>query len=186
MKLIFRNKHNGRFLTPIEVLPNYVRMYHESSDRVFWYKKSGLHEHLQVAHHDVRAGDVLRDSNDGKLFVAQRVSTVSVILQSRNTQRVVPPEGLINFTRVGRNYLLKQFKRPGVVAKGITRTEHPYTKYDASQVNARMNAAMRDLIDKQYAVRQANDDAKRYGLGVLLVYPDGSMKSTDPRGVVLK
>lgn len=130
MKLIFRNKHNGRFLTPIEVLPNYVRMYHEPSDRVFWYKKSGLHKHLQVVHHDVRVGDVLRDSNDGKLFVAQRV---------------VPPEGLINFTRVGRNYLLKQFKRPGVVAKDITRTEHPYTKYDASQVNARMNAAMRAL-----------------------------------------
>ena len=118
MKLIFRNKHDGRFLTPIEVLPNYVRMYHEPSDRVFWYKKSGLHKHLQVVHHDVRAGDVLRDSNEGKLFVAQRVSNVSVILQSRNTQRVVPPEGLINFTRVGRNYLLKQFKRRGI-------TEHP-------------------------------------------------------------
>ena len=24
MKLIFRDKHNGRFLTPIQVLPNYV------------------------------------------------------------------------------------------------------------------------------------------------------------------
>lgn len=186
MKLIFRNKHNGRFLTPIEVLPNYVRMYHEPSDRVFWYKKSGLHKHLQVVHHDVRVGDVLRDSNDGKLFVAQRVSTVSVILQSRNTQRVVPPEGLINFTRVGRNYLLKQFERPGVVAKDITRTEHPYTKYDASQVNARMNAAMRDLIDKQYAVRQANDDAKSYGVGFIRVEPDGSMKAIDPRSVILK
>lgn len=137
-------------------------------------------------HHDVRVWDVLRDSNDGKLFVVQRVSNVSVILQSRNTQRVVPPEGLINFTRVGRNYLLKQFKRPGVVAKDITRTEHPYTKYDASQVNARMNAAMRDLIDKQYAVRQANDDAKSYGVGFIRVEPDGSMKAIDPRSVILK
>lgn len=35
-------------------------------------------------------------------------------------------------------------------------------------------------------VRLANLNAKRYGVGVILVYPDGSMKSTDPRGVVLK
>ena len=179
MKLIFRNKHNGRFLTPIEVLPNYVRMYHETSDRVFWYKKASLHEHLQVVHHDVRVGDVLRDARDGSLLVVRRVSTDGVMLRSGKTQRGVLLTGLVNYARVGRNYKLK---RPGVVAKEITRTEHPYTKYDERKVrehidNARSQAA---------AMIQAGDDAKRFGIGVLLVYPDGSMKSTDPRGVVLR
>lgn len=179
MKLIFRNKHNGRFLTPIEVLPNYVRMYHEPSDRVFWYKKYGLHEHLQVVHHDVRVGDVLRDARDGSLLAVLRVSTDGVMLRSGKTQRGVLLTGLVNYARVGRNYKLK---RPGVVAKEITRTEHPYTKYDERKVrehidNARAQAA---------AMIQAGDDAKRFGIGVLLVYPDGSMKSTDPRGVVLR
>lgn len=179
MKLLFRNKHNGRFLTPIEVLPNYVRMYHEASDRVFWYKKASLHEHLQVVHHDVRVGDVLRDARDGSLLEVLHVSTDGVMLHSGKTQRGVLLTGLVNYARVGRNYKLK---RPGVVAKEITRTEHPYTKYDERKVrehidNARAQAA---------AMIQAGDDAKRFGIGVLLVYPDGSMKSTDPRGVVLR
>lgn len=179
MKLIFRNKHNGRFLTPIEVLPNYVRMYHEASDRVFWYKKAALHEHLRVVHHDVRVGDVLRDARDGSLLEVLRVSTDGVMLRSGKTQRGVLLTGLVNYARVGRNYKLK---RPGVVAKEITRTEHPYTKYDERKVrehidNARAQAA---------AMIQAGNDAKRFGIGVLLVYPDGSMKSTDPRSVILK
>uniref|UniRef100_A0AB39JE97 HNH endonuclease n=1 Tax=Escherichia phage phiEco273 TaxID=3239875 RepID=A0AB39JE97_9CAUD len=179
MKMIFRNKHNGRFLTPIEVLPNYVRMYHEASDRVFWYKKATLHEHLQVVHHDVRVGDVLRDVRDGSLLEVLRVSTDGVMLRSGKTQRGVLLTGLVNYARVGRNYKLK---RPGVVAKEITRTEHPYTKYDERKVrehidNARAQAA---------AMIQAGNDAKRFGIGVILVYPDGSMKSTDPRGVIQK
>lgn len=179
MKMIFRNKHNGRFLTPIEVLPNYVRMYHEASDRVFWYKKATLHEHLQVVHHDVRVGDVLRDVRDGSLLEVLRVSTDGVMLRSGKTQRGVLLTGLVNYARAGRNYKLK---RPGVVAKEITRTEHPYTKYDERKVrehidNARAQAA---------AMIQAGNDAKRFGIGVILVYPDGSMKSTDPRGVIQK
>lgn len=179
MKMIFRNKHNGRFLTPIEVLPNYVRMYHEASDRVFWYKKATLHEHLQVVHHDVRVGDVLRDVRDGSLLEVLRVSTDGVMMRSGKTQRGVLLTGLVNYARVGRNYKLK---RPGVVAKEITRTEHPYTKYDERKVrehidNSRAQAA---------AMIQAGNDAKRFGIGVILVYPDGSMKSTDPRGVIQK
>lgn len=179
MKMIFRNKHNGRFLTHIEVLPNYVRMYHEASDRVFWYKKATLHEHLQVVHHDVRVGDVLRDTRDGSLLEVLRVSTDGVMLRSGKTQRGVLLTGLVNYARVGRNYKLK---RPGVVAKEITRTEHPYAKYDERKVrehidNARAQAA---------AMIQAGDDAKRFGIGVLLVYPDGSMKAIDPRSVILK
>lgn len=165
MKMIFRNKHNGRFLTPIEVLPNYVRMYHEASDRVFWYKKATLHEHLQVVHHDVRVGDVLRDKRDGSLLVVRRVSTYGITMQRGAAQRRVHLVGLVNYTRVGRNYTPKQFKR-----------------YDENKVrqhidNARAQAA---------AMIQAGNDAKRFGIGVLLVYPDGSMKSTDPRGVILK
>lgn len=169
MKLIFRHKHNGRFLTPIQVLPNYVRLHHEASDRVFWFKKATLPKYLQVVHHDVRVGDVLRDIRDGALFVVQRVTTFGVVLQCGAIRRRLFSVGLVNYTRVGRNYVPKRFKR-----------------YDASQVNARMNATLNDLIAKQDAVRLANLNAKRYGVGVILVYPDGSMKSTDPRGVVLK
>lgn len=181
MKMIFRNKHNGRFLTPIEVLPNYVRMYHEASDRVFWYKKATLHEHLQVVHHNVRVGDVLRDNRDGALLVVRRVSTDGVMLRSGKTQRVVLLTGLVNYARVGRNYVPKQFKRPGVVAKEIT-----LAKYEASKVREHIDNARKAITQQCDAMRLANLDAKRFGVGVILVYPDGSMKSTDPRGVVLK
>lgn len=170
MKLIFRNKHNGRFLTPIQVLPNYVRLHHEASDRVFWYKKATLHEHLQVVHHDVRVGDVLRCDGNDYTWVVKSVGTEWITIDSTLVAgATINPATLVNYTRVGRNYTPKQFKR-----------------YDASQVNARMNATINDLIAKQDAVRLANLNAKRYGVGVILVYPDGSMKSTDPRGVVLK
>lgn len=180
MKLLFRNKHNGRFLTPIEVLPNYVRMYHEASDRVFWYKKATLHEHLQVVHHDVRVGDVLRCDGNDYTWVVKSVGKEWITIDSTLVAgATINPATLVNYTRVGRNYAPK---RPGVVAKAITRTEHPYTKYDENKVrqhidNARAQAA---------AMIQAGNDAKRFGIGVLLVYPDGSMKSTDPRGVILK
>ncbi|UGO55310.1 hypothetical protein JLBYU60_54 [Escherichia phage JLBYU60] len=132
MKMIFRNKHNGRFLTPIEVLPNYVRMYHEASDRVFWYKKATLHEHLQVVHHDVRVGDVLRCDGNDYTWVVKSVGTEWITIDSTLVAgATINPATLVNYTRVGRNYTPK---RPGVVAKAITRTEHPYTKYDESKV----------------------------------------------------
>lgn len=181
MKLILRNKHNGRFLTPIKVLPNYVRLHHKQSDRVFWYKKATLHEHLQVVHHNVRVGDVLRDNRDGALLVVRRVSTDGVMLRSGKTQRGVLLTGLVNYARVGRNYVPKQFKRPGVVAKEIT-----LAKYEASKVREHIDNARKAITQQCDAMRLANLDAKRFGVGVILVYPDGSMKSTDPRGVVLK
>lgn len=181
MKLIFRNKHNGRFLTPIQVLPNYVRLHHEQTDRVFWYKKATLHEHLQVVHHNVRVGDVLRDNRDGALLVVRRVSTDGVMLRSGKTQRGVLLTDLVNYARVGRNYVPKQFKRPGVVAKEIT-----LAKYEASKVREHIDNARKAITQQCDAMRLANLDAKRFGVGVILVYPDGSMKSTDPRGVVLK
>lgn len=162
MKLIFRNKHNGRFFTPIEVLPNHVRMYHEPSDRVFWYKKARLHEHLQVVHHDVRVG---------------------VMLRSGKTQRGVLLTGLVNYTRVGRNYKLK---RPGVEAKAITRTEHSYTTYDASKVMEPIRQATREIVNRFDAVTNAQRQAREYGVGFIRVEPDGSMKAIDPRSVILK
>lgn len=183
MKMIFRNKHNGRFLTPIEVLPNYVRMYHETSDRVFWYKKAALHEHLQVVHHDVRVGDVLRDARDGSLLEVLRVSTDGVMLRSGKTQRGVLLTGLVNYARVGRNYKLK---RPGVVAKEITRTEHPYTKYDASKVMEPIRQATREIVNRFDAVTNAQRQAREYGVGFIRVEQDGSMTTLDPRSVILK
>nr|DAF54287.1 MAG TPA: hypothetical protein [Siphoviridae sp. ctFRY1] len=184
MKMIFRNKHNGRFLTPIEVLPNYVRMYHEASDRVFWYKKDTLHKHLQVVHHDVRVGDVLRCDGNDYTWVVTSVGKEWITIDSTLVAgATINPATLVNYTRVGRNYAPK---RPGVVAKEITRTEHPYTKYDESKVRQHIDNARKAITQQCDAMRLANLDAKRFGIGVLLVYPDGSMKSTDPRGVVLR
>ena len=186
MKMIFRNKHNGRFLTPIEVLPNYVRMYHETSDRVYWYKKASLHEHLQVVHHDVRVGDVLRDARDGQLWIVEYAGINNLRMQTRmggvsgNMIRCMTYFELIHYERVGRKYCLRN-RQPHERVE-FRKTKHTYATYDASKVrqhidNARAQAA---------AMIQAGNDAKRFGIGVLLVYPDGSMKSTDPRGVILK
>lgn len=109
MKLLFRNKHNGRFLTPIEVLPNYVRMYHEASDRVFWYKKATLHEHLQVVHHDVRVGDVLRCDGNDYTWVVKSVGKEWITIDSTLVAgATINPATLVNYTRVGRNYTPKR------------------------------------------------------------------------------
>lgn len=185
MKLLFRRKSDGRILKPIQTLDSYVRLQNAAGGCVWWAKKDKLSENFDVLTHDIERGDVLRDIRDGQLWIVEYVGQHALRMQTRkggvsgNMIRGMTYFGLVNFERVGRNYKLK---RPGVVAKEITRTEHPYTKYDERKVrehidNARAQAA---------AMIQAGDDAKRFGIGVLLVYPDGSMKSTDPRGVVLR
>lgn len=169
MKLIFRHKHNGRFLTPILVLPNYVRLHHEASDRVFWFKKATLPKYLQVVHHDVRVGDVLRDIRDGALFVVQRVTTFGVVLQCGAIRRRLFSVGLVNYTRVGRNYVPKLFKR-----------------YDANQVQAKMGRAVHKIVNRFDAVTNAQRHAQEYGVGFIRVERDGSMTSIDPRSTQLK
>lgn len=182
MKLLFRRKRDGYIMKPIQTMAKYVRLRHVHSGLECMTTKANLPEGYDVLTHDIERGDVLRDIRDGVLLVVQRVTTSGVVLQCGAIRRRVLLVGLVNYTRVGRNYAPKQFKRPGVVAKEITRTEHPYTKYDERKVrehidNARAQAA---------AMIQAGNDAKRFGIGVLLVYPDGSMKSTDPRSVIMK
>lgn len=185
MKLLFRRKSDGHILKPIQTLDSYVRLRHVHSDRVFRAPKVTLPQFFEVLTHDIERGDVLRDVRDGQLWVVECAGFNNLRIQTRmggvsgNMIRGMTYFGLIHYERVGRNYKLK---RPGVVAKEITRTEHPYTKYDERKVrehidNARAQAA---------AMIRAGNDAKRFGIGVLLVYPDGSMKSTDPRGVILK
>lgn len=185
MKLLFRRKHDGQILKPIQTLDSYVRLQNAAGNRVWWAKKDNLPANFDVLTHDIERGDVLRDIRDGQLWVVECAGFNNLRIQTRmggvsgNMIRGMTYFGLIHYERVGRYYKLK---RPGVEAKEITRTEHPYTKYDERKVrehidNARAQAA---------AMIQAGNDAKRFGIGVLLVYPDGSMKSTDPRGVILK
>lgn len=180
MKLLFRNKHDGRFLTPIEVLPNYVRMYHEASDRVFWYKKATLHEHLQVVHHDVRVGDVLRDIRDGQLWIVECAGFNNLRMQTRNGGvsgnmiRVITYFELIHYERVGRKYSLRD------------RQPHERATYDATQVQSKIRQATREIVNRFDAVTNAQRHAQEYGVGFIRVERDGSMKAIDPRSVILK
>nr|DAH38300.1 MAG TPA: hypothetical protein [Caudoviricetes sp.] len=185
MKLLFRRKHDGKILKPIQTLDAYVRLQNAAGNRVWRASKHTLPQFFDVLTHDIDRGDVLRDIRDGQLWIVEYTSQHGLRMQTRkggvagNVQRGMTYFGLVNYVRVGRNYTPK---RPGVVAKEITRTEHPYTKYDESKVRQRIDNA-RALAA---AMIQAGNDAKRFGIGVILVYPDGSMKSTDPRGVIQK
>ena len=171
MKLLFRRKSDGRILKPIQTLDSYVRLHHAASDRVFRASKGTLPQFFEVLTHDIERGDVLRDIRDGQLWVVEYVGRHGLRMQSRKDGVAgMTYFGLIHYVRVGRKYSLRD------------RQPHERATYDENKVrqhidNARAQAA---------AMIQAGNDAKRFGIGVLLVYPDGSMKSTDPRGVILK
>lgn len=185
MKMIFRNKHNGRFLTPIEVLPKYVRMYHEASDRVFWYKKATLHEHLQVVHHDVRVGDVMRDIRDGQLWIVEYVGPHALRMQSRKDGVAgMTYFGLIHFERVGRKYRLRKSQPHERVE--FRKSQPAYATYDASKVHESIRQATHEIINRFDAVTNAQRHAQEYGVGFIRVERDGSMKAIDPRSVILK
>lgn len=67
MKLLFRRKHDGCILKPIQTLDSYVRLQNAAGSRVWWAKKDKLSENFDVLTHDIERGDVLRDISDGRL-----------------------------------------------------------------------------------------------------------------------
>ena len=180
MRLLFRRKSDGRILKPIQTLDSYVRLHHAASDRVFRASKGTLPQFFEVLTHDIERGDVLRDIRDGQLWVVEHTSQHGLRLKSGILLKWMTYFGLVNYERVGRKYSLRD-RQPHERVE-FRKSQPAYTKYDERKVrehidNARAQAA---------AMIQAGNDAKRFGIGVLLVYPDGSMKSTDPRGVILK
>lgn len=176
MKLLFRRKRDGYLMRPIQTMAKYVRLRHVHSGLECMTTKANLPEGYDVLTHDIERGDVLRDIRDGQLWVVECAGFNNLRIQTRmggvsgNMIRGMTYFGLIHYERVGRKYRLRK------------RHQHERATHDKRKVrehidNARAQAA---------AMIQAGNDAKRFGIGVPLVYPDGSMKSTDPRGVILK
>lgn len=204
MKLLFRRKHDGRILKPIQTLDSYVRLQNAAGNRVWWAKKDKLPENYEVLTHDIERGDVLRDIRDGQLWVVEHTHQHGLRLKSGILLKGMTYFGLVNYERVGRKYCLRK-SQPHEQAKSIadavnrvtrevaqkTRVEFrkpqpAYATYDASQVRARLNRATHEIINRFDAVTNAQLQAKEYGMGFIRVDPDGSMTAIDPRSVTLK
>lgn len=182
MKLLFRRKHDGRILKPIQTLDSYVRLQNAAGNRVWRAPKHTLPQFFDVLTHDIERGDVLRDIRDGSMWIVEYVGLHGLRMQSRKDGVAgMTYFGLVNYERVGRKYCLRD-RQP----HDITRTENPYAKYDERKVREHIDNARKAITQQCDAMRLANLDAKRYGVGVILVYPDGSMKPINPRRVVLK
>lgn len=205
MKLLFRRKHDGRILKPIQTLDSYVRLHHEASDRVWWAKKDKLQEDCDILTHDIERGDVLRDIRDGQLLVVEYVGRHGLRMQSRKEGVVgMTYFGLIHYERVGRKYSLRK-SQPHEQAKSIadavnrvtrevaqkTRVEFhksqpAYATYDASKAQELIRKTTREMVNRFDAVTNAQRHAQEYGVGFIRVEPDGSMNAIDPRSVILK
>ncbi|UGO55333.1 hypothetical protein JLBYU27_16 [Escherichia phage JLBYU27] len=157
MKLLFRRKHDGCILTPIQTLDSYVRLQNAAGSRVWWAKKDGLYENFDVLTHDIARGDVLRDIRDGSMWIVEYVGLHGLRMQSRKDGVAgMTYFGLVNYERVGRKYSL--------------RDRQPHERSSA-------------IAD---AVTNAQRHAQEYGVGFIRVERDGSMKAIDPRSVILK
>ena len=174
MKLLFRRKHDGRILKPIQTLDSYVRLHHEASDRVWWAKKDKLPENFDVLTHDIERGDVLRDIRDGQLWVVEHPHQHGLRLKSGILLKGMTYFGLIHFERVGRKYRLRDHQ------------PHERATYDATQVQSKIRHATREIVNRFDAVTNAQRQAREYGVGFIRVEPDGSMNAIDPRSVILK
>lgn len=109
MKLLFRRKHDGRILKPIQTLDSYVRLQNAAGNRVWRAPKHTLPQFFDVLTHDIERGDVLRDIRDGKLWIVEYVGTHALRMQSRKDGVAgMTYFGLINFERVGRKYSLRE------------------------------------------------------------------------------
>ena len=178
MKLLFRRKHDGLILKPIQTLDSYVRLHHEASDRVWWAKKDKLSENFDVLTHDIERGDVLRDISDGRLWIVEYVGFYCIRMQTRkeggtgNMVKSVAYFGLVNYERVGRNYSLRDRKAQPA--------------YDSHQVQSKMKRAAHEIINRFDAVTNAQRHAKEYGVGFIRVETDGNMTAIDPRSVQRK
>ena len=190
MKLLFRRKHDGRILKPIQTLEAHVRLHHEASDRVWWAKKDKLPENFDVLTHDIERGDVLRDIRDGQLWIVEYVGRHALRMQTRkggvscNMIRGMTYFGLIHFERVGRKYSLRD-RQPHERVE-FRKSQPAYASYDASKVMEPIRQATHEIINRFDAVTNAQRQAREYGVGFIRVEPDGSMKAIDPRSVILK
>lgn len=204
MKLLFRRKHDGRILKPIQTLDSYVRLQNAAGNRVWWAKKDKMPENFDVLTHDIERGDVLRDIRDGQLWVVEHTHQHGLRLNSGILLKGMTYFGLIHFERVGRNYSLRKrqpHERASAIADAVNRvtrdvaqktrvefrkTPPAYATYYASQVRARLNRATHEIINRFDAVTNAQRQAREYGVGFIRVEPDGSMNAIDPRSVILK
>lgn len=205
MKLLFRRKHDGRILKPIQTLDSYVRLQNAAGNRVWWAKKDKLPENFDVLTHDIERGDVLRDIRDGSMWIVEYVGLHGLRMQNRKDGVVgMTYFGLINYERVGRKYCLRDRKpheRASAIVDAVNRvtrdvaqktrvefrkTQHAYATYDAHQVQAKMGRAVHQIVNRFDAVTNAQRHAQEYGVGFIRVERDGSMNAIDPRSVILK
>lgn len=198
MKLLFRRKHDGKILKPIQTLAAYVRLHHAASDRVWWATKAKLPEKYDIVTHDIERGDVLRDIRDGSMWIVEYVGRHGLRMQNRKDGVAgMTYFGLINYERVGRKYSLRDrqpHERASAIADAVNRVTHDvaqktrvdFTSYDSHQVQAKMGRAVHEIINRFDAVTNAQRHAQEYGVGFIRVERDGSMNAIDPRSVILK
>ena len=210
MKLLFRRKHDGRFLKPIQTLDSYVRLQNAAGNRVWRAPKHTLPQFFDVLTHDIERGDVLRDIRDGQLWIVGYVGFYRIRMQTRaggvagNIQRGMTYFELVNYERVGRKYCLRNRQphgRANAIADAVNRVTHDvaqktrvefrksqpaYATYDASKVMDPIRQATHEIINRFDAVTNAQRQAREYGVGFIRVERDGSMKAIDPRSVILK
>lgn len=205
MKLLFRRKHDGKILKPIQTLDSYVRLQNAAGSRVWWAKKDGLYENFDVLTHDIERGDVLRDIRDGSMWIVEYVGPHALRMQSRKDGVAgMTYFGLVNYERVGRKYSLRDrqpHERASAIADAVNRvtrevaqktrvefrkSQPAYATYDASKVMGSIRQATHEIINRFDAVTNAQRQAREYGVGFIRVERDGSMKAIDPRSVILK
>lgn len=174
MKLLFRRKHDGCILTPIQTLDSYVRLQNAAGNRVWWAKKDKLPENFDIVTHDIERGDVLRDIRDGSMWVVEYVGLHGLRMQNRKDGVAgMTYFGLIHYERVGRNYSLRK-------------SQPAYVTYSTSKVMEPIRQATHEIINRFDAVTNAQRHAQEYGVGFIRVERDGSMNAIDPRSVILK
>lgn len=190
MKLLFRRKHDGKILKPIQTLDSYVRLQNAAGNRVWRAPKHTLPQFFDVLTHDIERGDVLRDIRDGSMWIVEYVGFYCIRMQTRkdggtgNMVKSVAYFGLVNYERVGRKYRLRD-RQPHERVE-FRKSQPAYATYDARQVQARMKRAAHEIVNRFDAVTNAQRQAKEYGVGFIRVERDGSMKAIDPRSVILK
>lgn len=184
MKLLFRRKHDGRILKPIQTLDSYVRLQNAAGNRVWRAPKHTLPQFFDVLTHDIERGDVLRDIRDGQLWVVEHTSQHGLRFKSGILLKGMTYFGLIHYERVGRKYRLRDHQPHERVE--FRKSQPAYATYDASKVMEPISQATREIVNRFDAVTNAQRQAREYGVGFIRVEPDGSMKAIDPRSVILK
>lgn len=185
MKLLFRRKHDGRILKPIQTLEAYVRLQNAAGNRVWWAKKDKLPENFDILTHDIERGDVLRDIRDGGLWVVEYVGPHALRMQSRKDGVAgMTYFGLIHFERVGRKYS-KRDRQPHERVE-FRKSQPAYATYDASKVQEAIRSTTREIVNRFDAVTNAQRMARDYGVAFIRVEYDGSMTAVHPQKIIQK